>query len=151
MYGPHTSVLYARRASLTSSLTSLGHHFLKIDSKPYKLQPGGPGYELPWGCTAVPPYLRSLTPNGSGTLEDAWAAVAAHEQTLLAPLLGYLRSRRDRGVRIVGAEREGFARVPTVSFVVVGEKAMRSRDVVAAFDKKGDVSAFSCFLEDGGC
>ena len=137
MYGPHVSVLYARRASLTGSLTSLGHHFLRIDDKPYKLQPGGPGYELPWGCTPVVPYLKALTP--SGTLEDAWAAVARHEQTLLAELLGYLRGKYDRGVRIVGDEREGETRVPTVSFVVGGERAMRSRDVVAAFDREENV------------
>ena len=137
MYGPHVSVLYARRASLTSSLTSLGHHFLRIDDKPYKLQPGGPGYELPWGCTPVVPYLKALT--ASGTLKDAWAAVAQHEQTLLAELLGYLRGKYERGVRIVGDEREGETRVPTVSFVVGGERAIRSRDVVAAFDREENV------------
>ncbi|KAI0666938.1 PLP-dependent transferase [Trametes maxima] len=139
VYGPHTSVLYARAPSLRDSLTSLAHHFLSpaVDDKPYKLQPGGPGYELVYGCTGVPPYLRALA--GSGTLADAWAAVARHEQTLLGPLLGFLRDRRERGVRVVGEEREGAGRVPTVSFVVVGERALRSRDVVSAFDAKGDI------------
>ncbi|KAL7277460.1 hypothetical protein ACG7TL_008381 [Trametes sanguinea] len=137
VYGPHASVLYARRAALRDSLTSLAHHFLKVDDKPYKLQPGGPGYELVYGCTAVPPYLRALTP--SDTLEATWTAIAAHEQTLLEPLLGYLRGKRERGVRIVGEEREGAGRVPTVSFVVVGERALRSPEVVKAFDAKGSV------------
>ena len=130
--------MYVRLSSLTGSLASLAHHFLDVDTKPYKLQPGGPGYELVYGCTGVPPYLRSLTPTGS--LEDAWAAIAAHEQTLLEPLLAYLRGKADRGVRIVGEEKAGFGRVPTVSFVVVGERAVRSRDVVSVFDKKGNVS-----------
>ena len=148
--------MYARAASLVNSLSSLAHHFLPVSSKSYKLQPGGAGYELTYASTAVLPYLASLggAPSGadiSAQLDASFAAIAAHEQTLLAPLLGYLRSRRERGVRIVGAEREGLGRVPTVSFVVVGERAMRSRDLVAAFDKKGDVSAFPCFLEDGGC
>ncbi|EJF57324.1 PLP-dependent transferase [Dichomitus squalens LYAD-421 SS1] len=137
VYGPHISVLYARRASLVSSLSSLGHHFLRVHDKPYKLQPGGPGYELPWGCTPVVPYLKSLTP--SGTLEDAWLAVARQEQTLLKDLLGYLRSKYERGVRIVGDEREGETRVPTVSFVVAGERPIKSKDVVAFFDKKPNV------------
>ncbi|RPD58030.1 PLP-dependent transferase [Lentinus tigrinus ALCF2SS1-7] len=137
VYGPHASVMYVRASSLTGSLTSLGHHFLDIDTKPYKLQPGGPGYELVYGCTGVPPYLRSLTPSGS--LEDAWAVIAAHEQTLLEPLLAYLRGKADRGVRIVGEEKAGLGRVPTVSFVVVGERAIRSPDVVSVFDKKGNV------------
>ena len=129
-----------RSSSLTCSLTSLGHHFLKVDSKPYKIQPGGPGYELPWSCTAIPPYLRSLTP--VGTLDAAWDAIAAHEQTLLAKLLGYLRGKKERGVRIVGDEMEGESRVPTVSFLVVGERAIKSPDVVKAFDAKGNVSIY---------
>ncbi|KAI0326182.1 PLP-dependent transferase [Cubamyces sp. BRFM 1775] len=137
VYGPHASVLYARSTSLQHSLSSLAHHFLKVDAKPYKLQPGGPGYELVYGCTGVPPYLRSLTPEG--TLKAAWTAIAQHEQSLLEPLLAYLRAKRERGVRIVGDEGAGLGRVPTVSFVVVGERAIRSPDVVKAFDAKGNV------------
>ena len=139
VYAAHVSVLYVRKSSLETSLSSLAHHFLAVATKPYKLQPGGPGYELPYSCTAVPLYLRGLTP--AGTLDAAWAAVAAHEQELLGPLLGYLRGKRERGVRIVGDETEGATRVPTVSFVVVGDRAMRSPDVVKAFDAKGDVSS----------
>ncbi|KAI0712843.1 PLP-dependent transferase [Cerioporus squamosus] len=137
VYGPHTSAMYVRASSLTGSLTSLGHHFLDVDTKPYKLQPGGPGYELVYGCTGIPPYLRSLTPLGS--FEDAWAAIAAHEQALLKPLLEYLGGKAERGVRIVGEEQAGLGRVPTVSFVVVGERAIKSRDVVSVFDRKGNV------------
>lgn len=91
-----------------------------------------------YACTGVPPYLRSLAPEG--TLEAAWGAVAQHEQKLLAPLLVYLQSKASRGVRIVGQEDAGLARVPTVSFVVVGERPIRSPDVVRAFDAKGNVS-----------
>ncbi|EPS95769.1 hypothetical protein FOMPIDRAFT_1053861 [Fomitopsis schrenkii] len=137
VYGPHASVLYARTLALTHSLSSLAHHFLAVDTRPYKLEPGGPGYELVYGCTAVPPYLKALTP--AGTLEAAIDAVAAHEQTLLKPLLAYLRSKAARGVLIVGDEFEGPSRVPTVSFVVVGERPIRSKDVVKAFDERGNV------------
>ena len=69
VYGLNASVLYVRAASVQNSLSSLAYHFLKVDSKPYKLQPGGPGYELVYGCTGVPPYLRSLI--AEGTLEAA--------------------------------------------------------------------------------
>ncbi|KAI0760934.1 PLP-dependent transferase [Trametes elegans] len=137
VYGPHTSVLYARAAALEHSLSSLAHHFLAVADKPYKLQPGGPGYELVWGSAAVPPYLRALSP--AGTLERAWAAVAQHEQALLQPLLVYLRAKAARGVRVVGEESAGLGRVPTVSFIVVGERAIRSSDIVKVFDTKGDV------------
>ena len=129
--------MYVRLSSLTGSLASLAHHCLDVDTKP-QTAAWQNGYELVYGCTGVPPYLRSLTPSGS--LEDAWAAVAAHEQTLLEPLLAYLRGKADRGVRIMGEEKAGLGRVPTVSFVVVGERAVRSRDVVSVFDKKGNVS-----------
>ena len=73
-------------------------------------------------------------------MEAAWAAIAHQEQALLEPLLAYLRAKYERGVRIVGEESAGLARVPTVSFVVVGERPIRSPDVVKAFDAKGDVS-----------
>lgn len=137
VYGPHASALYVRAPALTNSLSSLAHHFLSVDTKPYKLQPGGPGYEIVYGCTAVPPYLKSLAPSGS--LADAFDAIAAHEQALLKPFLTYLRSKTERGVQIVGDEYEGLSRVPTVSFVVAGKRPIRSKDVVKAFDEKGDI------------
>ncbi|KII83699.1 hypothetical protein PLICRDRAFT_58168 [Plicaturopsis crispa FD-325 SS-3] len=135
VYGPHAAALYIR-ASALPSLSSIAHHFLPT-SAVSKLQLGGPGYELNWAATAIAPYLRSLTP--AGTLEAAFDAVAAHEQTLVRPLLGYLRGKAARGVRIVGEEREGLGRVPTVSFVVVGEHPVRSKDIVDVFDRKGGI------------
>lgn len=114
--------MYVRLSSLTGSLASLAHHCLDVDTKP-QTAAWQNGYELVYGCTGIPPYLRSLTP--LGPLDDAWSVIAAHEQTLLEPLIGYLMGKTDRGVRVVGAEKAGFGRVPTVSFVVVGERAMR--------------------------
>lgn len=94
-----------------------------------------------YGCTAVPKYLRSLSPSGS--LEDAFDAIAQHEQSLVETLLKYLKSKESRGVRIVGDEKTGSSRVPTISFVVTGEKAISSRDVVKVFDSKGNVRCCS--------
>jgi len=140
VYGPHASALYTRAASL-ARLASLAHHFIPPVSS-YKLQPGGPGYEGVYGCSAVPPYLHSLVPSpkaGSDTLSEAFALIAKHEQTLLEPLLTYLRGEANRGVRIVGEEFPGDSRVPTVSFVVVGQRPMSSKEVVKAFDVKGNI------------
>lgn len=138
VYGPHTAALYTRSASLKKSLSALSHHFLKVDSISYKLQPGGPGYELVYGCTAIPPYLKSLS--HSNTIQGGYEAITEHEQSLVALLLKYLKSKEDRGVRIVGEESTSRSRVPTISFVVVGERALRSRDIVKVFDSKGTVS-----------
>lgn len=142
MYGPHTCALYARAASLANSLRALTHHFLQVDKVAYKLNPGGAGYELTYGVAGVLPYIQSLSPIGD--IDDAFLRIAAHEQTLLAPLIGYLRSPQavSRGVRIVGSDEITLSRVPTVSFVVIGERAVRSPDIVAYFDKKGKVGWF---------
>ena len=139
VYGPHVSVLYARSESLRA-LTPLTHHFLKVDDLPYKLQPGGPGYEIIYATTSVLPYLLSLTP--AKTLDASFEAIAAHEQNLLEPLLQFLtdETQAKRGIRVIGDPKIGLDRVPTVSFIIIGEKAMRSQDVVKIFDQKGGVS-----------
>ncbi|KAG5643748.1 hypothetical protein DXG03_009682 [Asterophora parasitica] len=139
VYGPHLSALYVRCATLQASLSPLVHHFLDYSHTSYKLQPGGPSYELAYGTTAAVAYLESLTP--SGDVRDAFEAIALHEQTLVKPLLGFLTAdkQRERGVRVVGEEHAGLSRVPTISFVVVGQKPLRSRDIVAVFDKKGGI------------
>ncbi|KIM85965.1 hypothetical protein PILCRDRAFT_816514 [Piloderma croceum F 1598] len=140
VYGPHVSVLYARAASL-HPLTSLVHHFLKVDTLPYKLQPGGPGYEIAYATTAVVPYLLSLSPSNANSLDASFEAIAIHEQQLLKVLLGFLTDPEqvERGVRVVGDEKVGMSRVPTVSFVVTGQRAMKSKDIVKVFDAKDGV------------
>lgn len=132
--------MFVRASSLEHSVQSIVHHFLKVDKVAYKLQPGGPGYETIYGATGVIPYLRSLTPQND--LRASFDAIAAHEQELLKPLIGFLTHdvQRARGVRLVGEETVNLERLPTLSFVVVGEKALSSRAIVAAFDKKGGVS-----------
>ncbi|OAX43451.1 PLP-dependent transferase [Rhizopogon vinicolor AM-OR11-026] len=139
VYGVHISASYVRSAALQTSITSIAHHFLKVDNDPYKLQPGGPGYELAYATTAVMPYLKSLTPEDD--LEASFDAIANYEQELLAPLISFLADAKqvERGVRIVGTSEINLSRVPTVSFVVVGQNAMKSKDIVGAFDRKGDI------------
>jgi selenocysteine lyase/cysteine desulfurase len=135
-------VLYARASCLESSISSIVHHFLDVNSTSYKLQPGGPGYELVYGSTGILDYLLSLTSHND--LKKTFEAIATHEQTLVNALLSYLTdpSQRERGVRVVGSEKGGLSRVPTISFVVVGQRPLKSKDVVRAFDQKGGVRLF---------
>lgn len=135
-------MLYARTASL-HALASIAHHFLKVDKLSYKLQPGGPGYEIVYSTTAILPYLLSLSAgsSGSATLETSFELIAAHEQTLVKPLLAFLTAPEqvERGVRVVGDEKAGNSRVPTISFIVTGQRPLKSKDIVGAFDAKGGV------------
>jgi hypothetical protein len=64
----------------------------------------------------------------------------------MRPLVEFLLSPEayNRGVRIVGPEStDPQVRAPTISFVVVGDKAVRSPDVVKKFDELGDVRFFT--------
>ncbi|KAF9256542.1 selenocysteine lyase [Marasmius fiardii PR-910] len=136
VYGPHISSLYVRHSAIQNTVSSIVHHFLNVHKTSYKLQPGGPGYEIVYGTTGVVPYLRSLTP--SNDLKASFEAIAKHEQDLIKPLLSYLTAPEqvDKGVRVVGDESSGEDRVPTISFVVVGRK---SKEIVKVFDKKGGI------------
>jgi len=109
------------------------------DTGLYKVQPGGQGYELAYAATGVVPYLKSLTP--ADDLAASFNAIAKHEQALLAHLLLFLTDAKqfERGVRIVGTSEINLSRVPTVSFVVVGQNAIKSKNIVAAFDEQGGV------------
>jgi hypothetical protein len=145
VYGPHISAMYVRKAALETSVRSIVHHFLSpaVDATGYKLQPAGPGYESVWGSTSVLPYLKSLTEED--TLEAAYEAMSAHDSQLAGLLLEYLASEKvfERGVRIVGSAEKSPERMPTVSFLVTdgakGEPAMKSKEVVGHFDKRGSV------------
>jgi hypothetical protein len=142
VFGPHVSILYTRTASL-HALTSIVDHFRKVDTLPRKLQPGGPGYELVYSTTAILPYLLSLSPSNS--LNASFEAIASYERKLLGVLLGFLTAPEQvkRGVRVLGDDKVGTSRVPIVSFVVTGQRAIRSKEVVKVYDAKGEVNAIS--------
>jgi len=42
-------------------------------------------------------------------------------------------------VRVVGEETVNLERVPTISFVVVGQRPIKSQAIVDVFDKKGGI------------
>lgn len=123
--------------------------------------PGGHGYELTYSVTGVLEYLLSISPlaspaitastysdpNTAHSLKATFDAISKHEQVLIERVLSFLTSTeaQQRGVRLVGTEKGGESRVPTISFVIVdGEKgkAMKSQDVVKVFDQKGGVGVY---------
>ncbi|QRV92756.1 aminotransferase class-V protein [Ceratobasidium sp. AG-Ba] len=139
VYGPHSSALYTRAES-HRKLTSLAHYFLPVhEGSPYKLQPGGNGYERSYSVTAVLEYLESI---GGGDLGTAFDRIAEHEGALMRPLMECLLSpeMKKRGIRVLGPETaDPKIRAPTISFVVQGETPIRSPEVVKQFDVLGDV------------
>ncbi|CAK5283999.1 unnamed protein product [Mycena citricolor] len=138
VYGPHVSALYIRKQVMESSVASIAHHFIPTHGA-YKLQPGGPGYEAVYGTTAIVPYLQSLVPEHD--LTTAFAAIAEHETQLVSKLLGFLTApeQRARGVLVVGVEEVSADRVPTISFIVAGDRPIRSTAIVDVFDKDGRI------------
>ncbi|CAE6444486.1 unnamed protein product [Rhizoctonia solani] len=141
VYGLHSSALYTR-ADSHKQLHSQAHYFLpKDEGSPYKLQPGGAGYERSYAVTAVLEYFYSLSPSGND-LSAAFNLIAQHEADIMRPLMECLLSPEmyNRGVRIVGPESlDPEVRAPTISFVVVGDKPIRSQDIVKKFDELGNV------------
>jgi cysteine desulfurase family protein (TIGR01976 family) len=140
VFGPHQGLLYGRRALLLE-LANQNHVFVAKDAIPYKLLPGNLNYELSAAVPAIVEYLEELGrraggPGAGGTrglLGRAFAAIARHEEDLVAPLLDFLARRP--GVRLLGlptADRE--QRVATVSFAVDGRK---SSEIPAALDPHG--------------
>lgn len=148
MYGPHFGALYTRGES-HSKLSSQAHYFLPAQTgSPYKLQPGGPGYERSYSATAVLEYLNSLSPSGDD-LDGAFERIAHQEGEIMKPLMDCLLSpeMKARGVRVLGPESaDPKIRAPTISFVVVGDRPVRSPDIVKQFDALGDVSVVSVHI-----
>ncbi|PSC03242.1 cysteine desulfurase-like protein [Alsobacter soli] len=131
VYGPHFAVLWGRHEYLLE-LDGLYHYFYGKDVVPGKLEPGNTNYELAWGSAGIVDYLEEIGgASGRAGVEQAFAAIAAHEERLAARLLDWLNSRND--ARVVGLRRpDRAARVPTISFTFEGK---RSDDVVRAVEK----------------
>ena len=125
VYGPHHALLYGKYEHLLE-LDNLYHYFIAKDRIPYKLQPGNPNYELSYGSIGIVDYVEELGVSGDASaapararIEQAFDAIADHEQVLADRLLGYLATRPR--VRVIGdTTADKAVRVPTVSFVVNG-------------------------------
>ncbi|KIJ23685.1 hypothetical protein M422DRAFT_275687 [Sphaerobolus stellatus SS14] len=160
VYGPHTAAMYTRSSEL-EKIGSVAHHFHspKYDGLPFKLQPGGAGYELTYATSAVLPYLYRLSQTTGNlinseellatkskaelrkALEHTSSLFEAHEGQLAKLLLEFLTSSKmyERGVRVVGPETLEL-RAPTISFIVIDTpraKGIRSQDIITKVDAKG--------------
>lgn len=169
VYGPHTAALYTRRSEL-AKLSSIAHHFHSpyYDNHPFKLQPGGAGYELTYAASAILPYLYRLsqTEGELSTSEELLRTKSKaelrqalghtfdlfkdQEHRLMERLIGYLTSTRlyDRGVRIVGPESLTW-KAPTISFIVIGTEIggpLSSQEIVEKIDLKGNVSTDKLYI-----
>jgi cysteine desulfurase family protein (TIGR01976 family) len=125
VFGPHLGLLYGRRDLLLRA-RGQNHFFIPEDDIPYKLEPGNVVHELTAALPAILEYLLALderhhpdpAASESARLGRVFEDIAAHETSLVAPLLDFLQSRR--GVRVIGRSRAGTHRAPTVSFVAEG-------------------------------
>ncbi|KZS91988.1 PLP-dependent transferase [Sistotremastrum niveocremeum HHB9708] len=164
IFGPHLGTAFVRESALRTSLTSLVHHFLKVEGTSGMLLPGGHGAETVYGSSAVLPYLLSLSswkptmvlqlksdPEASqrqrydvanfaelrAALGETFESIAEYEQkTHVEPVIQFLRSKWDRGVRVVGDDSLPVRadRTPTISFVVLGLGSGGSRRIVQHLD-----------------
>ncbi len=130
VYGPHYAVLWGKHEVLLG-LANLNHFFIQADDLPYKLQPGNVNFELSYACMGIGDYLVAMGEQFNAKLDDSNQATRrqlmqtafdhfeAHENLLAEKLLAFLRSKP--AVRIIGMKHvheNGYARVPTISFVV---------------------------------
>ncbi|HSK80927.1 MAG TPA: cysteine desulfurase-like protein [Thermoanaerobaculia bacterium] len=135
VFGPHQALLYGKR-DLLLALANINHVFIGKDALPYKLLPGNLNFELAHGLPAIVEYLEDLgTRAGAGPdtrerIERAFDAIARHEETLIEPLLAFLRTRPE--VRLLGCpEADRTRRISTISFAVEGRN---SAEIPTALD-----------------
>jgi len=122
VFGPHCAVMYAR-SELLNALRNINHQFMDGTTGAGKLELGGFPYELLYGAAGVPEYLLALARRlgGAENTGASWQAIAAHEADLCDRLLQFLDSRSE--IEIIGPRRLSPARLPTVSFVVNGQRS----------------------------
>ncbi|MEM7203391.1 MAG: cysteine desulfurase-like protein [Planctomycetota bacterium] len=132
-FGPHLSAMFCRR-NTWAQLRNQNHDFVGEDEFPYKLEPGSIPHELAAGLIGIGEYLEAVAAhdvgsNGAGEASTdpfttAFAAIAAREAELAAPLLGFL-AEQER-VRVIGEpSADPTRRVATIAFAVDGVDASR--------------------------
>ena len=122
VFGPHFALMYAR-SELLDGLRNINHDFMDGTTGAGKLELGGFPYELLYGAAGVPEYLLALAEQlgDRENIGSSWQAIAAHEADLCGHLLQFLDSRSE--VEIIGPRHMSPARLPTVSFVVNGQRS----------------------------
>jgi len=136
-YGPHYALMYGKEQHW-QQLPGLNHNFIAENDYPYKLEPGGPSYEIVYGMTGMDQYLKQLAQHHGGAADlpsrdqyqYAFDLIAAYEAQLTAKLLTYLKNKDQ--VQIIGpSTADAKDRVSTIAFVVDGVK---SDEIVAQTD-----------------
>jgi len=138
VFGPHVGLMYGRREALLTG-RSRNHFFLGEDTLPYKYEPGGVCHELVASLVGIIDYLDAMDAqhhaqpaSPQARLARTFELFAAHEQSLVAPLLTFLAERH--GVRVLGElSADRTRRVPTVSFTVDG---VDSATIPTALDER---------------
>lgn len=138
VFGPHVGLMYGRPEALRSG-RSQNHFFLGEDTLPYKYEPGGVCHELVASLAGISEYLDAMDAqhhaqpaSPASRLARTFELFAAHEESLVAPLLAFLAERQ--GVRVLGEpSADRGRRVPTVSFTVDG---VDSATIPAALDER---------------
>ncbi|KAH8927495.1 PLP-dependent transferase [Atractiella rhizophila] len=129
VYGPHAAAAFVS-SNEQRRLGSLAHYF-----NAFSIQPN-PAYELAHASTAIVPYLESLaTSDSNDRLASAFERIADHEQSLMDVILGFLSSTE--GITVIGnPSADKHARVPTISFIVQGQ---RSEEIVQKIHDSGEI------------
>ncbi len=135
VYGPHLAVLYGRHDAV-AELPGPNHFFVPQGDLPYQFEPGGASHEGCAGLLALGDYLKVVAgaaPDAAcdrGVVKAAFSVMEELERPLIARLLAYLHGKP--GVRVIGPQEAGPARVGTISFVRAGKS---SRELAAALDR----------------
>lgn len=148
-YGPHQGIMTIRRA-LGEALPHQCHYF-NAGSLYKRFTPAGPDHAQIAACAGMVDYYEALHSHhfGAATADRAPTQLcaevnhlmAAQEQSLLAPLLGYLQDRQDRqGLRLLGPA-DPARRAPTVSVMT----AQPAEAVVQGLAERGILAAYGNF------
>ncbi len=131
-YGPHQGIMTIRR-ELGMQLPNQAH-FFNEDSLYKRFTPAGPDHAQVAASAGMADYFDALADHHGLTGDVAARTGAvhdlmrAHEETLLAPLLEYVRSRNS--VRLLGPET-AQGRAPTVALRLDRPGAEVARDLAA--------------------
>ncbi|MBN2174719.1 MAG: aminotransferase class V-fold PLP-dependent enzyme [Bacteroidales bacterium] len=129
VYGPHYSLLYAKR-DILGKLTGINHYFIGRQDIPYKLQPGNVNFELTYGLLGVTDYFDAvydfLHPGSKkglrNRLDELYKLFSENEAYLASLLIDFLKSKKE--VKIIGEKSaDPGIRVPTISFIKTGNKS----------------------------
>ena len=118
-FGPHQGIMAIKR-ELADTLPNQGHYF-NAGVRYKRFTPAGPDHAQVAASAGMADYLDAVHAHHFDAEPDAAARgravhglTAAHEASLLAPLLEYVRGRND--VRLLGSQ-QAQGRVATVSLV----------------------------------